>query len=117
MIELDLKALRKVAEAATAGPWVQGYLNEVWAGGKAPIVNWQGFDDSDRGRAEHFANAAHIATFDPPTVLALLDRIEAAEKRLSHLDWWGREALNQALDNQRVRYESWPSTDTKEARP
>lgn len=87
-MELDLNALRAVAEAATRGPWLhislRGDMNEVRVNGeKAPIANWQGFNDSDRSGVKHFANARHIATFDPATVLALLDRLEAADLRLA----------------------------------
>ena len=80
---LDLAHLRAVAEAATQGEWTHFSLNginavEIRKG--APIVGWQGFDDSDRRPAKHEANALHIATFDPPTVFALLARLETAER-------------------------------------
>lgn len=78
---LNLAHLRAVAEAATQGKWHHFSLNgvnAVEAGKKAPIVQWSGFDDSFRSPSAHKANAAHIATFDPPTVLALIARAEAA---------------------------------------
>lgn len=96
----DLNELRKVAENATPGPWIAHELGGepgywwVWQESKLPyyggvaevagrdpgiicypeISGGHGDDDQDRIDAEF------IATFDPPTVLALLSRLEQAEK-------------------------------------
>ena len=125
MTGLDLKALRKVAEAATQGPWVRGD-NWLRAGvttkfgdgkcaycqsagepervgrerinGKRMIAHWHrnpepyepdhlietadgtariaGNYDYEEGGIVHPCDAAYIATFDPPTIMALLDRLE-----------------------------------------
>ena len=40
---------------------------------------------SNNGDAEP-GDAAHIAAFDPPTVLALLDRLEAAEAKVARVE-------------------------------
>jgi hypothetical protein len=110
----DAGALRKVAEAATPGPWraVEGdlegkppseYLRTLLANreqdgtstGRLFLTLAPNDIDPERGgevvpattgdgpRAQ--ANAAHIATFDPPTVLALLDRLEAAEAKVARV--------------------------------
>lgn len=108
MTELDLTHLRAVAEAATPGPWrsVQGdlegkppseYVRTLLANreqdgttsGELHLLLAPNDIDPELGsevvpaltgdgpRAR--VNAAHIATFDPPTVLALIDRAEKAE--------------------------------------
>lgn len=62
--DLDLAELRKIAEAATANaPW------------------WRYYAVRSGVRFEH-DDAVYISAFDPPTALALLDRLEAAESRL-----------------------------------
>lgn len=73
----DLKALRKIAEAATPGPWET-------LGGQGPFGTHAVCHRMEQGtlveiayRDAHFdkANAVHIATFDPPTVLALIEAL------------------------------------------
>jgi uncharacterized protein YlbG (UPF0298 family) len=73
--------MRKVAEAATKGPWY-AIKNPEWGGSNyridtRPDAPWGNF-----GQIAYTskANAHHIATFDPPTVLALLDDLS----RLRH---------------------------------
>jgi hypothetical protein len=66
-----LQRLREVAEAATPRPWHRYGRNAVGVqtgGGNVALT-----DGADRE-----GNAEHIATFDPPMVLALLDVAEAA---------------------------------------
>lgn len=78
MTEIDVKRLRKVAEAATPGPWSACVRNSLMAVTTAD----GGLSVSTVGMPEHpgaIEDAGHIAAFDPPTVLALLDRLEAAE--------------------------------------
>lgn len=77
MTELDLTKLREIAEAATDGPWnlhtlrtdethdIRGSIDD-----EANIVIYAECEDAD---------AHHIAAFDPPTVLALIGRIESAK--------------------------------------
>ena len=81
----DTMALRRLAEAATPGPWRHFHhatsgTNAVKHDGRTDIVAWQGFDDSDRKEPRHAANAEYIAACDPQTILALLDRLDALEK-------------------------------------
>ena len=59
MTELDLTTLREVAEAANQ--WTE------------QVFITSGFTKTD-------LNMAHIAAFDPPTVLALIDEIERLQK-------------------------------------
>lgn len=98
----QIQRLREVAEAATEGPW--GWDTWQWQEPESPIacVTSQAYDlaqlggwnigptfaddesvDESAWRAERYeaakADAQHIATFDPPTVLELLDRLERAE--------------------------------------
>lgn len=80
----DLTNLRKIAEAATPGPWET-------LGGQGPFGTHAVCHRMEQGtlveiayRDAHFdkANAVHIATFDPPTVLDLITRLEQAEENL-----------------------------------
>jgi len=80
MTEVDVTRLREVAEAATQADWwaIQAGKGEhqgdwVVDSGGTFIVSTHFDDDRSRNDAEH------IASFDPPTVLALLDRLDAAE--------------------------------------
>src|SRR5690606_29549378 len=99
-----LAELRRIAEAATPGPW-------QWAGSRDkgdPHAYVYAGDYASEGEPDLWceivseypeADAQHIATFDPTTALALLDRIEAlesfvlAEKAVrEHAEicvWWG----------------------------
>ena len=76
--------LRAIAEAATLLSWATSKAKprRVTASGKlicnAVLANGPGKENS-KTQAEAVANARHIATFDPPTVLALLDRLAALE--------------------------------------
>ena len=81
---LNLDALRKIAEAATPGPWrrepVKGYcddnvLTDAPNYQTKPNGNYVASTGLAGGHSkQNFQNdAAHIAAFDPPTVLALID--------------------------------------------
>lgn len=104
----DLTNLRKIAEASTPGPWVYGDNRDglgnklhpaKFPGKYNPISDFEYTEDED---------AEHIATFDPPTVLALLARLEQAEQAVARARevaaGWAtndrpfREALIRALD-------------------
>lgn len=75
---IDTEKLRAIAEAAGDGPWSydgDGFIFDVLGLSLAEVA-------SAAGQPE----AAHIATFDPPTVLALLheiDRLRGALARTS----------------------------------
>lgn len=83
-----LTALRDIANAATEGPWDQWNPSV----GESHIsiahkVAWRSVESAtsfeDDQEIPHWADATHIAAFDPPTVLALLDRAEAAERAVA----------------------------------
>lgn len=92
-MSIDIAALRKVAKAATPGPWNAREPSQ-WEGDDETLI-WQGAVTSGSGTltwddhgGEVFKvdDALHIATFDPPTVLALLDQLEELQWRLDGLD-------------------------------
>lgn len=82
MADLDLNALEAVAKAATPGPWFE---NHGWLGGQYVYVATgthprdEGYRDVATVGATHEADATYIATFGPPTVLALIERLRRAE--------------------------------------
>lgn len=83
--DLTLDEMRAVAEKATPGSW------KLW--GMTVMADQDGTSDVDHAvpvadtfyRDEHGKprtwDATFIATFDPPRVLALLDRLAASETR------------------------------------
>lgn len=84
---LDLKKLREVADRATPGPWsrLSGKLrpqfslciNEIHGPDEECLIRWNGFDGVDTNKRQTDVNAKFIATFNPKTILALLDAYEA----------------------------------------
>ena len=98
-----LEELRRIAEAATPGPWEIPVANvfRVVApkarhhnppSGKAPPYPWAIIADADTegtSGEQAASNMQYISAFDPPTVLALLDEIERLRR--------GREVLAEVL--------------------
>lgn len=75
-----IEELRAIANYATPGPWSHSpEMYDRWR----PIRSADGTIIANVH--EKTANAAHIATFSPPTILALLARLEAAEAEASDL--------------------------------
>lgn len=81
---INLDTLRKIAEAATPGPWTEFHENgtpgEYEAFNCPPatgamLVNYAPMEQ----RAK---DSRYIATFDPPTVLALITELETYRSRL-----------------------------------
>ena len=84
--------LRKLAEAATQGEWkwdgnvcdYDPYNESPWLvdakDSYPPILGGQ-------IKCTNTANAAFIAAANPAAILALLDRVEKAEKDAARLDW------------------------------
>lgn len=107
----NLDNLRKIAEAATPGPWTVMDVNDPGEGvnfidvhqdGKSWEVVSRRLPDRHDDRDQMSADATHIATFDPPAVLALLSRLEQAEQAAARVrelhpitfyDKWGRTSL------------------------
>ena len=82
MTDLDLTKLREIAEAATPGPWVSGQTTfGDPAGGPTHVcVRQEGSPWTDHlvvteGSTHSGLDAHHIAMFDPPTALALIDEV------------------------------------------
>lgn len=100
MSNINKQALREAAEKATCGVWSLEYGEERFDAGDAlihrevvgylPICRIEGahpesgFDEDFQ--MEQQANAEFIAAANPATVLALLDELEAAEKRIAELE-------------------------------
>lgn len=116
-----LAELRRIAQAATPGPWEASENARViegqFDGEQTQILQMGGvrWPNPDNGKNERYyeqreANAAHIAAFDPPTVLALLDTLAAA--RATAAIWkqaakmhrkWLKWSPGYDLPNQRIR--------------
>ena len=83
---IDIKELRRLAQAATPGPWyVTGkltrYVEARIDGGLIQEVAACGPTKADGGYGpQQEANARLIAAANPATISELLDRLEAAEK-------------------------------------
>lgn len=100
MSKIDYQALREKAEKATSGVWSLEYGEERFDAGDAlihrevvgylPICRIEGahpesgFDEDFQ--MEQQANAEFIAAANPATVLALLDELEAADRRIAELE-------------------------------
>lgn len=92
MTNLDLTELREVAKAATPGPWEVGIttFGDPSDGPTHSCVREAGSKWFDRVAASEWCaeadlNMAHIAAFDPPTVLELIDEIERLRVESSRL--------------------------------
>jgi hypothetical protein len=98
---LDRDGLRRIAEAATEGPWrVESRINanvvgntETIASGSTPIADCWGRPQSWRE-----PDARHIAAFDPPTALALLDTADAHDRLVAALRALADEWVAQVTD-------------------
>lgn len=80
MTALNKQALREAAEKATQGQWVVEFDDEVYS------TNGVNNEQIAMVFSENEArDAAFIAAANPSTVLALLDELEATEKRIGFL--------------------------------
>lgn len=81
MSKIDYQALREAAEKATPGEWCaddyHGVIADAGLNANYYIASCSGPDNR--------ANKRFIAAANPATVLALLDELEAAEKRNAEL--------------------------------
>ncbi len=100
MSEINYQALRAKAEKATCGEWSLEYGEGRFDGddalihrevaGYIPICRIEGAHPESRFyedfQMEQQANAEFIAAANPATVLALLDELETAKKRIAELE-------------------------------
>lgn len=101
MSDLDLVGLRKIAGKATPGRWVFSPDDGSALDADAVFALDDAGEEVSTVTAWIDANdAAHIAAFDPPTVLALLDLIEELEAELA--EYRKREAGNTVERSVRV---------------
>ena len=97
MTDLDLTKLREIAAAATPGPWGVYDANEgmspprpYWSVANNEFHNPTNLDalaidiSIDYGDKD---DAAHIAAFDPPTVLALIAEVERLRDALASSEY------------------------------
>ncbi|EFD5487102.1 ead/Ea22-like family protein [Escherichia coli] len=89
MSNIDKRGLREAAEKATKGRWAVEFDDEIYS---TDGVNHEQiamvFSENEA------RDAAFIAAANPATVLALLDELEAAEKRIAELE---ARAFNPAI--------------------
>ena len=116
MTELDLTKLREIAEAATPGPWEVGVttFGDPNDGPTHSCVREAGsewFDHvaASEGCDEADLNMAHIAAFDPPTVLELIDKIERLRTKNIQL---GLQATT-AEHDRKLAYRAMDSANAK----
>lgn len=86
----DLNELRKIAEQATPGPWkaethcayTEDKYHAVYSvdAGDSPVISQLGCGCCDVGLEVSKPDAAFVTAFNPDTVLALLNRLEQAER-------------------------------------
>ena len=87
---IDINKLRRLAQAATPGPWyatgkLTRYVEARIDGGLIQEVAACGPTKADGGYGpQQEANASLIAAANPATISELLDRLEAAEKDAAH---------------------------------
>ncbi|EMJ8509510.1 Uncharacterised protein [Enterobacter hormaechei] len=95
MSNIDKRALREVAEKATPGPWLWintgSYFSFLVPQSNQDPHNCIIDDGSSWGEYGETINpkspdGVFIAAANPSTVLALLDELEAAEKRIAELE-------------------------------
>lgn len=79
----DLKKLREVADRATPGPWSFSQADGEWVIRGADNDYIGGLMKGTRKLAD---TAVFVATFNPRTILALLDAYEASQSALERLE-------------------------------
>lgn len=98
MSKIDYQALREKAEKATKGSYIIGHTSvnqhgnltgvfvcQKWKGEPGGVIAECHVNCLVETDAQAYANAEFIAAANPATMLALLDELEAAEKRNAEL--------------------------------
>ena len=86
MSNINKQALREAAEKATQGPWVETCGDVTTADYEVEGVTFLDHICNCEIIGTESPNAEFIAAANPATVLALLDKLEAAEKRIAELE-------------------------------
>lgn len=87
----NLDTLRKIAEAATQGVWERFDVTDLDTFGVTDLAHVLASELETEDAVQAVAtgvtreDAHHIATFDPPAVLALLSRLEQAEQAVQRV--------------------------------
>lgn len=114
MADLDLDRMKEVAKAATPGPWNRDghHMSRVLRctaereTTEAKHLCGDFIEVADAGE-NWMVDAPFIATFDPPTVLALIDRLEVAEAQRDlwedERNKWAGEAIARMDDARTLR--------------
>src|SRR5690606_12268785 len=123
-----LQELRRIAEAATPGPWAvnpfKATVDEMPS--MLPICGLL-WPTEERTEEQTFANANYIAEFNPTTALAILGEIERLRReRDAALDVLGREDIGDGAKVEGVRLimkggdrgwpTRWPTRESERAR-
>lgn len=88
MTDLNLPALRAIAEAATPGEWIFVPPHHSY---KAAVGVVEGGRTYTHAHAMTNRDAAFVAAFNPVQAIALLDRIELLERLLGEAcDGWAQ---------------------------
>ena len=99
---IDINKLRRLAQAATPGPWyatgkLTRYVEARIDGGLIQEVAACGPTKADGGYGpQQEANASLIAAANPATISELLDRLEAAEKECESWKGLAKQFGNEA---------------------
>ena len=108
MSTLDLEALAEVARAASDGPWERGrFFWKIGSTRGMPDEFWVSVEaggnviaSMPEEAAPSALNADHIATFDPPTVLALIEEVRTLRGQVARAealaDEWERVEVAEA---------------------
>ena len=85
MSNIDKQALREAAEKATPGDWKYSTFDCAITDDTSSLAIVR-MDSGHLNDEQSALNGAFIAAANPATVLALLDELEAAEKRIAELE-------------------------------
>lgn len=105
-MKLDLTKLKDIATAANTGPWKD--TGETWEGDGgaglcveaedgqcvAFVTTWPDRGQPPNALPRDYLNQAHILTFDPPSALELIARVEQLAQRLLDLAEGARSKAN-----------------------
>lgn len=83
----DIKKLRELAEAATQGEWIRITDHPYLFVNHHNIDSPKAWDCKVIGRFDYETDMEYFRYANPATILALLDRLEAAERDAKRFDW------------------------------